>query len=423
MRILYITAISPPYPPTNGGRQRSNLLFRALLALGEVDLVVCGGRVDEDGAAEMARSYGLIGVIQPRLRSEVYPWKLFRWIHPKFVKRIAHNFGRRLVDYRPDPKVQRWFAANVNLDRYDVIVGRYLRSLTKPGLLGRANLVLDLDDLDTEVYRSRLNVPDLKTWERLAIKHHIRQLDKIIPNALARIPNIWVANENDRDRPGLNGAPVLPNIPYCFAGQAPVQPFDDQGSSKQVLMVGSWTHRPNTDGLLYFLEQIWPRIRADVPDAEFNVVGGGMRESDSDKVKQIPGVNLLGFVDRVEPWYQICAFSVAPIYDGGGTNIKVVESLAYGRTCVVTPKSHLGFERTLPDRKALLVSKDADAFWRNCTTLLKTPELRQRLSRAGHEAVMRSYSLKHYQETVREMLERVAASDGQGHDAGAKGIQ
>ena len=61
-------------------------------------------------------------------------------------------------------------------------------------------------------------------------------------------------------------------------------------------------------------------------------------------VAALPNVEVSGFVQDLPPVYERAAFTVAPIYWGGGTKIKVLESLAYGRTCVAsaTTCSHTG---------------------------------------------------------------------------------
>ena len=54
-----------------------------------------------------------------------------------------------------------------------------------------------------------------------------------------------------------------------------------------------------------------------------------------------------GFVDSLDEAYRNAAFTIAPIHSGGGTNIKILESLAYGRACVTTPHSADAFQMDL----------------------------------------------------------------------------
>ena len=51
----------------------------------------------------------------------------------------------------------------------------------------------------------------------------------------------------------------------------------------------------------------------------------------------IDGVQPVGYVDDLADEYRRCAFTVAPIFEGAGTKIKVLESLAFGRACLTTP--------------------------------------------------------------------------------------
>jgi len=174
-------------------------------------------------------------------------------------------------------------------------------------------------------------------------------------------------------------------------------------------MVGSWTHRFNVNGIEWFLERVWPRILAKHADTRFRIVGSGMTAAMSRAWGVVKGVEPVGFVDNLAQVYRDCMFTVAPLFEGGGTKIKVLESLRYGRTTVVTSHAQRGYESTLRHDKALLVADDEQAMADACVALLQNPCRRQALADEGERVVSKRFGFERFSAVVQETLERVRA--------------
>lgn len=111
-----------------------------------------------------------------------------------------------------------------------------------------------------------------------------------------------------------------------------------------ILFVGS-DHAANLEGLSWFLGDVWPVIRAAIPDAEFHVVGG-ICDRLVDKCPE--GVIARGRVASLAEAYAEAAVVVVPLLRGSGFKIKVAEAAAFGRTCVTTPVGIEGAECLCP---------------------------------------------------------------------------
>ena len=74
---------------------------------------------------------------------------------------------------------------------------------------------------------------------------------------------------------------------------------------------------------------------------------------------------------------------MCPIFEGGGTKIKVLESLAHGRTIVVARHSIRGYERELVDNESLLIADDEPQLAEACIRLFREDSLRHRLAATG----------------------------------------
>lgn len=100
----------------------------------------------------------------------------------------------------------------------------------------------------------------------------------------------------------------------------------------RLLFVGSG-NAFNVEGLRWFLEKVWPLVRAGVPEATLQVCG-----SIAAAFPAAPaGVTFLGGVPDLAPHYASAAVVVVPLLRATGLNIKLAEAAAYGRAIVTTP--------------------------------------------------------------------------------------
>jgi polysaccharide biosynthesis protein PslH len=408
MKILYVSFISP-WPPTNGISQRTNLIHRCLREHGEVDtLALVDERQLKPGAMpRLKEDFGLLKCVRNLDRAQHGFWKYLRLANQPLAEKLAHNFGRWDVIYGTDPKAGAAFEAALRERSYDLVVGRYLISLTKAGALGRLPTILDVDDLDTELYRSRLRVPGTPAWKKWILQHHLSQMERIIPAKLAQCDAHWIASESDRERPGMERASLLPNIPFDVAGSPPRESLPDNPASRTIIFIATMPYGPNVHAADFFTTEVWPRVRALVPDAEFHLIGSGHTDEMRARWSAVPGVRPIGFVDDVVPHYANCAFTIAPIFSGGGTNIKVLESLAFGRTCVLTPFGLRGYEADLDHDDSVFVAPDAEAMARGCIELLSNPAKRAAMGRRGAEIISERYSYARFRTVIAQTISDV----------------
>ena len=102
-----------------------------------------------------------------------------------------------------------------------------------------------------------------------------------------------------------------------------------------ISFVGGFRHQPNVDAVLWFVHDVYPLIRARLPDAVFRIAGSHTPET-VHALCVIPGVEVLGFVDDTTRWLDSAAVSVAPLRYGAGMKGKVTEALSAGLPVVTT---------------------------------------------------------------------------------------
>lgn len=254
---------------------------------------------------------------------------------------------------------------------------------------------------------------DVRYWESF--------LDGDVPTQLFARTNIWKlrrfrrrlteradgflavsAEDADRTREWTSEAPVwtVPNGVDVeeFASDRPAD-----ATNEVVRFVGSLDVRMNTDALTWFVGEVWPAVRDTCSEATFEVVG----RNPTPEVRQLeatPGVRVRGEVDDVVPWYESAALTVAPFRFGGGSKLKVLESLSMRRPVVSTPTGTVGLD--VGEDSGVVVREDAASFADAVVELLSRPQRRTRLGDAGREFVTDRYA---WDELMAEGIDAVTA--------------
>jgi glycosyltransferase involved in cell wall biosynthesis len=158
---------------------------------------------------------------------------------------------------------------------------------------------------------------------------------------------------------------------------------------------------PNGDSVIWFLEEILPKIREELgDDVPFTVAG----VNKSERVRQLAGatVRLAGRVADLSELYDAARVFVAPTRFAAGIPHKVHEAAAKGVPTVATPllAAQLGWSEGGP----LLVAGDAQEFARQCVVLYKNPQLWSRLRHAGLERIRKECSSEAFQAGVADCM-------------------
>jgi sugar transferase (PEP-CTERM/EpsH1 system associated) len=136
----------------------------------------------------------------------------------------------------------------------------------------------------------------------------------------------------------------------------PVQPIP---SSPTLVFTGKMDYRPNVDAILWFAQQVLPRIHEPRPDVRLQVVGMNPHRR-LERLAGQTGIEITGAVEDVQPYIYGAAVYVVPLRVGGGTRFKVLEALASGKPMVSTA---LGIEGlNLQDGRELLIADEPETF-------------------------------------------------------------
>jgi sugar transferase (PEP-CTERM/EpsH1 system associated) len=201
---------------------------------------------------------------------------------------------------------------------------------------------------------------------------------------------------------------LLPGTPIAVAPNgvdvtafAPAAPVEEVPG--RVVFTGTLGYHPNVQAVLHFARACWPRIRAEVPQAEWQIVGS-YPPPEVQRLAELPGVTVTGTVPEVQPYLRAASVAVVPLLVGGGTRLKILEALATGKAVVTTTVGGEGLA-LVPGEHAL-IEDEPEAFASAVIALLRDPGRRAALGKAGRALVETRYSWERCAEPLLDLLER-----------------
>lgn len=102
-----------------------------------------------------------------------------------------------------------------------------------------------------------------------------------------------------------------------------------------LVWVGGFSHSPNREAILYFLEAIWPVLK-DHGNIRVAIVGGDVPEQIKKATRGDRNIEFLGYVDDPVPYIQRSKIFIVPILSGSGTRLKILEAMSVGKPVVTT---------------------------------------------------------------------------------------
>jgi glycosyltransferase involved in cell wall biosynthesis len=124
----------------------------------------------------------------------------------------------------------------------------------------------------------------------------------------------------------------------------------------RLIFSGNMNFPPNQGAALWFIENVLPRVRKEVPGAHL-VIAGANPPADL-RALEGEAIHITGFVDDMNREIALSALYVAPLISGGGFKNKVVEALANRTYVVATPMAVEFLDAQARERVAVTTSPE-----------------------------------------------------------------
>jgi glycosyltransferase involved in cell wall biosynthesis len=173
---------------------------------------------------------------------------------------------------------------------------------------------------------------------------------------LASAAESWMVSETDllaaRELCPPAHLRYVPNV----VDVAAIVPVSHTVSEQRAVFVANFAYEPNRNGLRFLLDDVLPLVWRELPDARLALVGGGLDRPASEDAR----IETLGFAPDLAHIYAQASCALAPLLQGGGTPLKLIEALAYGVPVIATQCAVAGLE--VRDGEHCLVADGAAEF-------------------------------------------------------------
>jgi glycosyltransferase involved in cell wall biosynthesis len=160
------------------------------------------------------------------------------------------------------------------------------------------------------------------------------------------------------------------------------------GSSLRIAFLGNVAYPPNADAIEFFVEQVFPTVKARVPEATFDVIGPGAPTSRVERYGS--QVRFRGFVDDLHATLAEYDVLVAPLRFGGGTKLKVLDGMAHRVPLVTTGIGAEGL--SVKHGEHVLIAESAEAFVESILRIKRDLPLADRLVSNAYALVRDNFS-------------------------------
>ncbi|MCP4569368.1 MAG: glycosyltransferase family 4 protein [FCB group bacterium] len=363
--------VSPdfPYPPNHGGRVDIWNRIRTLHHLGfEIDLIAT-------------------------VKTPPHPDDI-RQVKSCVKKVICCPRRNRLIDMcsrLPLQSRSRKKLSNIPCDTdYDLVLleTEYVYSILANKNLRAKSLVLRVQNDEEKYFRELCGSTGLgprKLYyllEALRFSHLWRLILRRVPNMMfISSDEFQVAMQKYKNIHGIFLPPAISNGSF-------VPPLP---KARKVLFVGSFFMVNNREGLLWYLQNIHPRL-ADIDGYEFHAAGNSRGQNLQwlyDQAERYDNIKIYDSPEDIKPLYRDCAVFINPMLHGAGVKLKTIEAIRNGLPVISTTIGNQG--TGLIDSRDILVSDVPDNYADHVRAILLNPDKGVELNLSAQRFIADNY--------------------------------
>ena len=392
MKILFLSRWFP-FPVNNGSKIRIYNLLRGLSQHHDVTLL---SFADQPGVSPEAAQVKSIC-----REAHVVPWREF---DPRSWRSRLAFFSlkpRSVVDTF-SPEMAAKISSLLKMEKFDLVIASQFPMAVyypyfgqTPALYEEVELGLSYGDAHDPTGGWKKRLRHSLTWFKL--RRYFSQL-------LGVFRACTVASEQERQLlqklfPGNRNEIVV--VPNCVN----VEEYGDirvGTQPAQLVFTGSFRYHTNYEAMVWFVGQVFPLILEKVPSAQLVITG----DHADLPLPSMKNVTLAGYVDDIKALIAASAVSLAPLWSGGGTRLKILEAMAIGTPVVATSKGAEGLDAVSGEH--LFVADDPEQFAGDVIRLLQDPGLRARISSHARMLVGEKYDWAGILPALLGLLERVS---------------
>ena len=398
MKILWVKS-DFLYPADTGGKIRSYNILKQLSGQHEVSYLCLTDEVPSDSALKHVRDLGI--------KVEWLEFKTERKFSPAFYLKLLFNlFSPRpyVINKYRDKRISAKIQEYIDRNDVDVVVCDFLEMSINMLDVRGVPKVLFQHNVETEIWRRHFEVTT-NPLKKAYLYIDFQKFYNFEKLACSKYDDVLVVSESDGDllqkMYGVKHTTLIPtgvDIEYFHAQKDKVEPGN-------IVFVGSMDWLPNQDAVKFFVDDIYPHIKARHPQAKLCLVGRRPPEVIKVLEKLDDSITVTGTVDDIRPFVDRAQVYVVPIRIGGGTRIKIFEAMAQKKAIVSTTVGAEGLP--VSDNKEIIIKDGPREFAEAVCQLIDDAKLNEKISRGGYRLVTGKYSWEKIAVNFSEALEKV----------------
>jgi glycosyltransferase involved in cell wall biosynthesis len=165
-----------------------------------------------------------------------------------------------------------------------------------------------------------------------------------------------------------------------------------------IIFLGVMSYFPNINGVLFFGRTIYPIIKASIPEITWYIVGRDSNPEIAALAEQDPSIIVTGYVPDIGIYMRNASVVIAPLLEGGGTRLKILEAWAYGAPVVSTAKGAEGI--ACENDRDICLADDPQAFADAVIRLIRDRNFAESIVTNAHSQLLRHYEREAVKHTL-----------------------
>lgn len=399
MKILLLCN-KPPYPASEGGPMAMNSIVQGLLNAGhQVKILAVNSNKYNVTEADIPEDYkAKTGIELIDVDLKIKPLNAFLNLFTKksyHVERfISKDFTKRLTEV-------------LKKEHFDVV---------QLEMLYMAPYVETIREHSKALIVLRAHNIEHKIWERTAketkflpkrwyINHLAKTLREYELNALETVDGIAAITRKDAAFFRKYCSKPIIDIPYGVYPEEFTPDYEIEEKPK-FYHIGSMNWMPNEEGIKWFIDDILPDTVKKVPDFVYHLAGRNMPEWL--KTLKNEHVDVIGEVKSAREFVANHDVAIVPLLSGSGIRIKIIESMAMGKTVITT---QVGAEGILYDEDVnIIIAENKAKMVEAIRRVNENPQMAEEIGKAARKLVEETYDNRKIIERLLLFYEQIKPS-------------
>ena len=392
-----------PYPPNKGDKIRS---YNEIIFLSQKHKIYLGTTLDEKSdknyTPELEKYCEEVFAVHFKRR-----WRLSKSLLSNKPFSVSNFYDKRLQAYvdrvLKNNKIDIIFCFCSSMAEYV-----YQSPAFKNDDISKIKMVMDYVDLDSDKWRqyseyTKFPKNIIYRIEQKRLLEYEKKINEIFNHSVfvsEREVNVF-----KRWYPEAKNIKVIQNgVDSEFFSSDPgtftsMEEADD--SSFKLIFTGVMDYFANEDGVKWFCRDILKKIKSDIPNVEFYIVGNRPTKR-VQKLSKVDGVFVTGYVEDIRPYYVKADVCVIPLRIARGLQNKVLEAMSMGKAVVATSNASEGI--ICKNNSDIIIANDAESFAREVIDLLRNENKRKDIGNSAYQNIRTNYKWETNLATFEELF-------------------